>query len=67
MKRRITPAIYLLAISIIYLLAGSFNLLVARFAPIEAIQVAYLIAIAAPVAVPPLGRFVGIRRKTRHD
>jgi hypothetical protein len=48
---------YLFYTSVVYLVVGMYNVFVDHFAPVEVIQVAWVVAMVVPFAIPPVGRY----------
>lgn len=57
-----TPGLYLVLAASVYGVVALFDVFYARFAPMEALQVAFLLVLALPVAFKWVGLWVGLEK-----
>ena len=58
-----TPGCYLATTTFIYFVIGMFDIWIYRFTNIEIIQITWIFVLGAPLAIPSLGKHIGIRKK----
>lgn len=60
MKVKLTPGSFLVVVSAVYFVVELVDIFVFRFVPSEAVQVVYVLTLATPLAIRPLGIRIGL-------
>lgn len=55
-----SPCVFVAIVSAVYLVAGIIDVFVYKFAPVEALQVGYVVVLSSPLVIRPLGLRIGL-------
>ena len=58
-----TPEKFLFAVSAVYFTAGMIDLFICKLAPVPVLQGIYVLVLASPLVVKPIGRMIGYNRR----